>query len=83
MTELNFYYKIPPYNINKVYAVDFSIYSQIQGYKAIDTGYDFKNSIRRLTYDCKSNKVKKLISNAMKSKVKTLSWEYHDKQGNR
>lgn len=77
MTILTFSYKIPPYNINKVFAVDFQITSKIEGYKIKDCSYDFKNEIRKLSYECKNKNVQKLIANAKKSKIKTLAWEYH------
>jgi hypothetical protein len=83
MIQLNFSYKILPYNINKIFITDLKITRQIEGYKVKDYSYNFKNQIRTITYECKNKNVQKLISKAKKSNIKSLRWEYHDQSGNR
>jgi len=77
MVQINFSYKMKPYNINKIYNVDCILIKRIEGYQVKNCDYDFINEFRILTYECKNEKVQKLINKAKKSNIQTLRWEYH------
>lgn len=72
---IEFSFKIPPYNINKIFQEDFKLVKNI-GYSAFDYNYDYKKGVRILTYVVKNKSIiNRLINNAKKARLPNFRWK--------